>query len=312
MRRFLLRRLVFSVLSMIGATLIVFVLSRMAGDPILLYAKPSGYGMSEERIEELRNKLGLDKPLIVQYLVWVGQVVRGDFGRTLLAEQPVREVIWGKMGATAQLALAGWLVAVMIGVPVGVLSAVRRGTLLDYFARSFALFGQAVPSFWLGIVGVLIFSVQLGWLPSGFKGDGISIKHFIMPAFTIGLGAAAGYVRLTRSAMLEVLDSEFVKFARAKGVGIGVVVWKHAFRNALIPPLTLTALLLGNLLHGAVVAEVVFAWPGLGRVALVEAVWNNDFPLLTGAVFVFVAIFLALNLLADVLYVWIDPRIRYT
>lgn len=311
MQRFLIRRSAFAFLSLIGATLFVFVLSRMAGDPILLYAKPSGYGMSEQRIADLRAKLGLDRPLIVQYLVWVGQVARGDLGRTLLAEKQVSQVIWEKMGATAQLALAGWLLAMIIGVPIGVLSAVKRGTAWDYIGRGFALLGQAVPSFWVGIIGVLIFAVHLGWLPSGFKGDGISIKHFIMPAFTIAFGASAAYVRLTRSAMLEVLDSEFIKLARAKGISNGQVIWKHAFRNALIPPLTLSAVLLGHLLHGAIVAEVVFAWPGLGRVALVEAVWNNDFPLLTGAVLFFVAIYLTLNLVADLLYVIIDPRIRY-
>jgi len=192
-----------------------------------------------------------------------------------------------------------------------VLSAVKRGTVWDYLGRGFALFGQALPPFWIGIVGVLIFSVQLGWLPAAFKGDGISIKHFILPAITVGWVAAAGYLRLTRSAMLEVLDSEYIKLARAKGLSNRTVIWKHAFKNAVIPLLTYSVLLLAGLLNGAVVAEVVFAWPGLGRVALVQAVNNNDFPLLTGAVLVFVLIYLVLNFVTDVLYAFIDPRIRY-
>ena len=311
MRRFLIRRLFASFISLIGATAIVFLLSRAAGDPILLYAKPAGYGMSPERIENLHKKLGLDKPIPVQYLVWLGQVVKGDLGKTLQSEQPVRKVIWEKMGATAQLALAGWMFALLVGVPIGIISAVKRGSIWDYLGRGFALGGQAIPSFWIGIVAILIFSVQLGWLPSGFKGDGFSPKHFIMPAFTIGIGSAAVYVRLLRASMLEALDSEYIKLARAKGVSNTFIIWKHAFKNALLPVLTVSALLMAGLLNGAVVAEVIFAWPGVGRIALVEAVHNNDFPLLLGAVLIFAVIYLVFNLLADVLYGVIDPRIRY-
>ncbi len=311
MGRFLLRRLAFTFVTIIGATAFVFTLSRMAGDPVLLYAKPAGYGMTEEYLENLRKELGTDKPLVVQYLKWMGRAVRGDLGRTLLARQSVAKVIREKISATFQLAFAGWLFATLVGVPLGVLSAVKRGSFWDYLGRGFALFGQALPPFWIGLVSIMIFAVWLGWLPAGFKGDGISVKHFILPAITIGWGASAGYVRLTRSAMLEILDSEFVKLARAKGLSGGMVIWKHALRNAVIPPLTFSFLLLAGLLNGAVVAEVVFAWPGLGRVALFQAVNNNDFPLLTGAVLVFILIYLVVSFSADVLYAWIDPRIRY-
>ena len=311
MASFLIRRLLFTFISVIGATAFVFTLSRMAGDPVLLYAKPAGYGMTEEYLDNLRKELGTDKPLVVQYLLWMGRVVRGDLGRTLLARQSVAKVIREKIFNTFQLAFAGWLFATLVGVPLGVLSAVKRGTFWDYLGRAFALFGQALPPFWIGLVGILIFAVYLGWLPAGFKGDGISVKHFILPAITIGWGASAGYVRLTRSAMLEILDSEFVKLARAKGLSGSMVIWKHALRNAIIPPLTFSFLLLAGLLNGAVVAEVVFAWPGLGRVALVQAVNNNDFPLLTGAVLVFILIYLVVSFSADVLYALIDPRIRY-
>jgi peptide/nickel transport system permease protein len=309
---FLARRFVFVLLSIFGATAFVFALSRMAGDPVLLYAKPAGYGATEEYLDNLREKLGVDKPLVVQYAIWVGRMLRGDLGRTLLAERKVSEVIREKIFNTFQLAFAGWLLATIVGIPLGVLSAVKRGSVWDYLARGLALFGQALPPFWVGIVLVLIFAVHLGWLPSAFKGEGISIKHFILPAITIGWAAAAGYLRITRSAMLEVLDSEFIKLAWSKGLTSKRVIWKHAFKNALIPPLTFSALLLAGLLNGAVVAEVVFAWPGLGRIALVQAVNNNDFPLLTGAVLVFIIIYLFMNFVADLLYAWIDPRIRYS
>lgn len=311
MGAFLIRRSAFVLIALLGATAVVFGLSRMAGDPVLLYAKPAGYG-SEDYLDNLRKKLGTDRPLVVQYLRWVWQLAQGDLGRTLLAERPVIDVIQEKIWNTFQLAFAGWAFATIIGVPLGVLSAVKRGTYWDYVGRSIALFGQALPAFWVGVMLVLVFAVYWEIFPAAFKGDGFSPKHFVLPTITIGWGAAAGYLRITRSAMLEVLDSEFVKLARAKGAGSRSVIWKHAFKNALIPPLTLSALLLAGLMNGAVVAEVVFAWPGLGRVALVEAVNNNDFPLLTGAVFIFTIIYLIMNFVADVLYAWADPRIRFS
>jgi len=198
-----------------------------------------------------------------------------------------------------------------VGIPLGILSAVKRGTLWDYVGRFIALFGQAIPNFWFGIVMVLIFSVWFSLLPSGLKGEGNEIKYFIMPAIVVGAHSMAGYLRMTRSALLEVLDSEFIKLARAKGVGANAVIWKHALRNALIQPLTLSALLMAGLLNGTLVAEVVFAWPGLGRAMLV-AVNNNDFPVLTGGVLMFVIIYVVFSFVTDMLYVVIDPRIRYT
>ena len=315
----------FVLVSLIGATAIVFALSRMAGDPILLYAKPYGYGDTEEYLNNLRAHLGLDQPLVVQYVKWVWQLMQGDLGLTLLSRRPVIDVIGEKIWNTFQLAFTGWLFATILGVPLGVLSAVKRGTYWDYLGRGFALFGQALPAFWVGVMLVLIFSVTLEMLPTAFKAPpnvpddythwnpwGLYPEYFILPTITIGWGAAAGYLRITRSAMLEVLDSEFVKLARAKGASTSSVIWKHAFKNALIPPLTVSALLLAGLMNGAVVAEVVFAWPGLGRIALVEAVNNNDFPLLTGAIFIFTIIYLVMNFVADMLYAWADPRIRYS
>ncbi|MCY4474515.1 MAG: ABC transporter permease [Chloroflexi bacterium] len=315
MRKFLAQRFVFAIMSLVAATLIVFVLSRMAGDPLLLYAKPGGYGMSEEQIAALSEKLGLDRPLIVQYFIWLGRVVTGDFGVTLLAERDVRTVVFEKLGATIQLGIAAFILATLIGIPLGVVSAIARGTVWDYFGRTFALLGQATPSFFMGIVGILIFAVTLDWLPPGGRPVDQpfwphQVEALALPMITLGLLPAASYLRLTRSSMLEVLDSEFVKLARAKGVDINSVIWKHAFRNALIPPITVSALILIGFLEGSVIVESVFAWPGVGRLA-VDSIHNNDFPLLTGVIFMFAILYVAGSFLADMLYLFVDPRIRY-
>lgn len=317
MRKFLIRRVLAGGLSVLAATAIVFGLSRAAGDPLLLYAKPGGYGVTPEQEQALREKLRLDRPLVVQYLLWLTDLVRGDFGKTLLAEQDVSRVVGEKIGATVQLGLVSWVLATLMGVPLGVLSATRRGTFFDYLGRAFALLGQSLPTFWLGLMLILVFNSWLGWLPFGTRGttDAFplawdNVRYFILPAFAVAWGAAAVYTRLTRSAMLEVLDSEFVKLARAKGVAGWTIIWKHAFRNALIPPLTVSALLMAGLITGSVVIEVVFSWPGLGRLA-VQAVQDNDFPVLTIVVLFFATVFVTVNLVTDLLYAWVDPRIRY-
>jgi len=304
-------------LSAIAATIVVFGISRAAGDPLLLYAKPGGYGVSPEQIETLEKKLGLDRPLTVQYVMWLSRVMRGDLGRTLLTETPVSKVVGQKIAATFQLGFAAWVLATVVGIPLGVISAVNRGSPLDYVARIFALLGQAVPSFWLGIMSILLFAVLLGWLPVGTKGleEGFplswtNLKYFVLPSITLGWGAAAGYLRITRSAMLEVLDSEYIRLARAKGVSHRRAIWKHAFKNALLPPLTVSSLLLAGFITGSVVTEQVFAWPGLGRLA-VRAVQDNDFPIMTACALIFVGIFVILNFVTDILYAIVDPRIRY-
>ena len=317
MRAFLIRRLVAGALSVLAATAIVFGLSRAAGDPLLLYAKPGGYGVTPEQEEALRQKLRLDRPLVIQYLLWLTDLARGDFGKTLLAEQDVNKVVGDKLGATVQLGIVSWVLATLMGVPIGVLSATRRGSFFDYLGRAYALLGQSLPTFWLGLMLILIFNSWLGWLPFGTRGSTDTfplawenVRYFVLPSFTIAWGAAAVYTRLTRSAMLEVLDSEFIKLGRAKGVANGAIIWKHAFRNALIPPLTVSALLMAGLITGSVVVEVVFSWPGIGRLA-VQAVADNDFPILTVVVLFFAIVFVGVNFLTDLLYAWVDPRIRY-
>ncbi len=315
MRRFIIRRVYFAAIAMIVATFLVFVMTRSVGDPRLLYAAPGGYGMTQEQWDGLGKALGLDKPLIVQYAIWLGKVLKGNWGTTLLGRVPVLDVIKERAGHTGQLALGGLLFTLLAGVPLGVLSAVERGSLWDYFARGFALLGQSLPSFWLGIMGILVFAVSLGWLPSGTRGDEIgfpgNFKNYLLPCIILGWLPAAELLRITRSAMLEVLDSEYIKLARAKGVSQRSVIWKHALRNALIPPLTLLGLLMVNFVTGSVVLETVFAWPGMGRLA-VEAVALLDFPIVVGTVLIWTAGFLVANLVVDVLYAVIDPRIRYT
>ncbi|MCX8251356.1 MAG: ABC transporter permease [Dehalococcoidia bacterium] len=310
MYKFLLRRLVFSIFTLIGATIIVFTLSRVVGDPRLLYAQEGGYGLSDQAWDDLGVMLGLDKPLVVQYALWVGDVVSGDLGQSLLGRVDVSKLIIQKTPNTLQLGLVSWVIATLIGVPLGVLSAVRRGSFWDYVGRGFALLGQAAPPFWIGIMAILLFAVRLDLLPAGGKGEGIGgLKNFILPAGTLGLAASANYLRLTRSAMLEILDSEFVKLARAKGVGTQMVIWKHAFKNALIPPLTLSALILVGFITGTVVVETVFTWPGLGRLA-VTSTNENDFPVMTGVVLVFALMYVVINLITDLTYAIVDPRIR--
>ena len=314
MTRFIIRRLIFLILAIFAATLIVFALSRLQGDPrnVMLNV---GY-VSPEQWEAWGKQFHLDKPVVVQYLIWIGKgIFQGDFGTSLKTGQPVMEMVVQFAPASLQLGLSATLFVLITGIPIGIMSAVRRGTLLDAFGRTFAVFGQALPPFWLGIMLILVFSVNLDWLPSGTRGhDAASAfekaKHFIMPAITLGWLASAGLMRLVRSSMLDVLDSEFIKLARAKGVRNRTVIWKHAFKNALIPPLTFSALILVGFIGGTVVTETVFAWPGLGMMTYLS-ILNNDFPLMTGAVLVFTIVYVFAVFVIDILYAFIDPRIRY-
>ncbi|MSQ34887.1 MAG: ABC transporter permease [Dehalococcoidia bacterium] len=316
MGRFLIQRASFALLTLMAATVIVFTVSRLTGDPRQFMIRPEGYGVTPEQYEELGRKLGLDKPLVVQYLKWLGQVAQGDFGKTVQTQRSVSEVIRERLPNTLQLAGAGWLLATLVGVPLGVMSAVKRGSVLDHAGRVFAILGQAVPGFWLGIMSVLIFSVHLGLLPTSTKGSPDAsilqqLKYFVLPVVTLGWGGAAGYMRLTRSSMLDVLDSEYVKLARAKGVSTYKLIWKHAFRNALIPPITFSALLLAFFLNGQVIIETVFGWPGLGRLAT-ESVFQNDYTTMTAAVLMFALLYSIASFAADLAYAVVDPRVRFT
>ena len=311
MAKFIFRRVMFGLVSIVVATFIVMVLSRLSGDPLLLYAN-SGYGLTAEGEAALREKLNLDKPLVVQYVVWLGRTLRGDMGETILDRKPVSRVALQRMPNTLQLGLVAWVVSTIIGIPLGVLSAVRRGSVFDYLGRFVALLGQALPQFWFGLVLIMFFAVYLGWLPAGLRGDGFwDVKHWLLPVAVLSFGPIAGYLRLTRSAMLQVLDSEYVRLARAKGISNQKVIWKHAFRNALMQPLTASILILTGFVDGAVLVEAIFAWPGVGGMAL-TAVNNNDFPLLQGIVFLLTILYVSMMTISDILYAVVDPRIRYT
>jgi ABC-type dipeptide/oligopeptide/nickel transport system permease component len=306
--RYLLIRVISSVITVLAATFFVFGVSRTAQDPLDLYIPESGYGITEEGRIAIGKELNLDRAVPVAYVLWLGKAVRGDLGKSLVNKRPVTSVISEKIPNTLQLGLVSWVLATVIGVPMGILSAVKRGTLWDYIGRGFALFGQAIPNFWFAIISILIFAVWLGWLPSATK-QGLDPMYFILPAITLGSAAAAGYLRITRSAMLEVLDMDYIVMARAKGVDTNAVIWKHALRNALIPPLTVSSLILTGFITGSVLVEVVFAWPGLGRLA-VNSVNTNDFPVLTAVMLMFTVLYVVVNFITDILYVVIDPRIR--
>lgn len=326
MLRFLAGRVFTSLVSVFGATLAIFILVHVnPKDPREIFVPQSGYGLTQESWNRLGDRLGFDKPAPIQYIEWLGRVFRLDFGVSLGLQIDVWDIIKGRLGATVQLGVGGWLIAVLMGIPTGVIAAVWRGGIFDYLARFIALVGQAAPAFVTGIVMIWIFSVTLNGIsddspfafmriiamPAGGRTpDELRWKEYVLPCLALGWGSAAGLMRLTRSSMLEILDSEFVKMARAKGVGNTTVIFKHALRNALIAPITSMLLLFAGFLNGALVVEIVFSWPGIGQVALQDAVQNNDFPLLLGTVIVFLMYFLVFATVADILYTVIDPRVR--
>ncbi len=311
MTRFMARRFFTGLGSIFVVTLMIFGFSRLYGDPLALYVPSEGYGMTPEEIARVKARLHLDKPFPVQYAYWVGGILSGDLGTDLEDRQPLGPKLAKRIMPTLELAGMAWIIGLTLGISLGVLVAVKRGTWVDIVARGFAVAGHSLPVFWVGLVSILVFSVWLHWLPSGTMGiNGTSWKNFVLPTAVMAWYPVAAYMRLTRSAMLEILDSEFIKFARAKGVGYYAVIWKHAFRNALIPPLTLSGLQLAILITGSVAIETVFSWPGIGRWA-VQAVWTNNFNVLALTTLVFSTGFAVMSFLVDLLYAVVDPRIRY-
>ena len=292
-----------TLVSMLVVISIVFVLTRMSGNPIHLLLDVNA---TERDQEILTRHLGLDKPLPVQYVIYVKNIALGDFGNSVLTRRPVLEHLWERLPATIELGFCAMFLSVLIGVPLGMYSAVRRGGIMDTAARTFAVLGQSMPAFWLGLMLILLFGVVLGVLPAGGRGD---IQHLVLPAFTLGYFTSAAILRLTRSAMLEVLGSDYIKFARLKGLHEQVVLWKHGLKNALLPVITFAVLLFVQFLGGAVVTETVFAWPGLGRLIL-ESVTTRDYPIVQAGVLVLSSLYLFGNLCVDLLYSYLNPRIR--
>ena len=304
MTRFLLSRFAQALVTLWMVASIVFLLARLTGDPIALIA---GENTTAEYEAELRVRYGLDGSLWRQYLVYMGQLAQGDFGQSIVSGEPAMRQVLERWPATLEVGVAGLFVTLILALPIGVYAAAHRGSTLDYLARGFAVLGQAVPGFWVGLLFILFFAVHLRWLPAGGRG---TIWHVILPALTTGWFAVAGIMRLTRSSMLEVLNSEYVKLARAKGLPYSKVIWKHAFRNAAIPVLTFTALVVLTLvLTGSIVSETVFSYPGVGLL-LIDAVRKRDFPQLQAAVLFLSFLYIIVNLGVDMLYGWLDPRTR--
>ena len=303
MWRFLTRRAWQGAISILGASIIIFLISRLSGDPILILLPNDA---SAALIEETRRIHGLDRPLRVQYGIWAQKALAGDFGRSYRWETPALSLILDRLPATIQLAVFGLLFSVAIAVPVGVMSAVHRGGWIDRVGRVFAMLGQAMPAFWVGLLLILVFAIHLNWLPAFGYG---TPSHIVLPAIALGWYPVAAQTRIIRSAMLDVLDSDHVRLSRALGTPERLIVWKYALRNAAVPLLTMLGVYFAAMLGGAFVVETIFAWPGVGR-TVVEAVFSRDFPVVQAGVLFTSILFVLSNLLVDLSYGLVDPRIR--
>ena len=310
MGRYIIRRLLYSLLVLFGVTLLVFVTLRLSGDPVQLLLRDGN--PTQEDIERLRRALKLDRPVHEQYVVFVASALRGDFGESLRYRTPALEEILARVPATLQLSVVAYLFALAVAIPAGIVSAVRRGGMADFVSRFVSLIGVSFPSFWLGLILILIFAVRLRWLPVSGRGEGLvdGLKALVLPAVTLGTAYAATLMRLLRSSLLEVLNQDFIRTARAKGLGDRAVLLRHALRNALIPVVTVAGLQIGFLISGSVIVEVVFSWPGVGRL-VVDSIGARDYPIVQAAVVLLASALILINLLVDVMYALIDPRIDY-
>lgn len=304
MGRFVFQRLIQSIIMVVLVATLVFFLGRLTGNPADLILPEDA---TEEDRQAVIETLGLDRPIHEQFTIFAANALRGDLGTSMRFHEPATQMFFSRLPNTLYLSVPAMMVAVLMAVPLGVISALRRGGLIDKVSGTIAVLGIATPNFWLGILLVFVFSVQLGWLPSG-RMDGW--QSYVLPSITLGTFLVAGFMRLIRSSMLEILDSEFVKLARIKGLSEHTVIWKHCLRNALIPVLTLWGVFMAGLVTGAIVTETVFAWPGIGRLTY-EAVIFRDFPLLQAVIIMAAVMIVFINLVVDILYAYVDPRIRF-
>jgi len=305
LKRYILIRILQAFVAILGISVITFFLTHLSGDPVLLMVPQDA---TLEDIEEMRVILGLDKSIQSQYWTYISNAVKGNFGKSLRWDMPAIQMFWDRFPNTLRLAVAGFSFALIMGLSVGILSAVKVGTWFDSFGKTFALLGQALPGFWVAIMLILLFSVHLEFLPTSGMG---SWKHYLMPSFTLGWLSTAALTRLSRSALLDVLDAEYIKLARIKGVKEIYVITKHAFKNAGAPVLTMAATQFVGALNGTMIIETIFNWPGLGRLA-VEAVFARDYPVVQMVILISSTIFVMSVLVVDILYAYLDPRIRYT
>lgn len=309
MLTYIIRRIGLMVVIMLGVSVITFSMMHfIPGDPAEMIAKEryGEEGVTAETIDHVRAELGLNQPVYIQYLYWLARILKGDFGTSFRTDRPVLEEILARLPATIELTLAAMLVSLVIAVPVGIISAVKQYSIVDNASMACAILGASMPSFWMGLLLIMVFSVHFGWLPVFGRGE---ITHLLLPALTLGTGMAAITTRLIRSSMLEVLKQDYIRTARSKGLGEKAVISRHALKNALIPVVTVVGLQFGALLDGAVVVEVIFAWPGIGRL-MVDSIFARDFPVIMGCVFIFGAIYVIVNMIVDISYAWLDPRIR--
>lgn len=309
MYRYIIKRILMLIPVLLGATFIVFcIMDLTPGDPARIIL---GAEASAEDIENLREELGLNRPLLVRYFSYIGGVVQGDLGTSYRNNISVSSQIAERLPNTFLLAFSGMLVAIIIGIPVGIISAKRQYTVFDYVSMVFALIGASAPVFWVGLIMVIAFSLHLGWFPSSGMGEGFFgvLRSLVLPATTLGISVTALVARMTRSSMLEVIRQDYIDTARSKGLKDSIITWRHMMKNALIPIITVVGLQFGALLGGSVMTETVFAWPGLGRF-VVEAINTRDTPAVLGSVVVFAVSFSIVNLLVDILYAFADPRIK--
>jgi ABC-type dipeptide/oligopeptide/nickel transport system permease component len=303
MQRYVLRRIFQSLLTLLVLSVLIFLVCRLTGDPVTLMLPDDA---SYEDIMQLRAALGLDRPLPVQYWRFLKSAIQGDFGRSIKGQMPVLDLIMERFPNSIRLAMVSLVITIGLAFPLGVMAAVKKGSAIDTLANLIAVLGQSLPQFWVGIVLIQIFAVHLRWLPVAGTG---SPWHYILPGFTLGWFLVAGIMRLLRSSMLDVLDSEFVKLARIKGVPGWSVVWKHALKNAIMPVLTFAAIYLAILITGAILVETVFAWPGLGQL-IYQGIVYRDFPVIQAVVLLTAVIVVAVNFMVDIAYAYLDPRIR--
>ena len=308
MQRYVIFRIGQSFIAMLGVSMLVFALTRLSGSIVDLYLPIEA---TPEDFERMTKYWGLDKPLYHQYGLYMWKLVQGDWGESWKWQQPALKVILDKFPSTLQLAAATFFISTLLGLFMGVFTAVKKDTGWDYVGKVIALLGQSLPSFWQAIMMMWVFAVVLGWLPTSGKGEWYEWKYYVLPSITLGSWNVAALMRITRSSMLDVLDSEYVKMARIKGLPEWKVTWKHCLRNAAIAPLTLFGGLAAGLLTGSVITETVFAWPGVGRLT-VEAIHTRDFPIVQAAVFMLASIFVLINMIVDILYTYLDPRIKFS
>lgn len=304
MKTYVLKRLLQGAVAIVGALLIVFVAQRLSGDPVALML-PMDAG--EEEFATMREALGLDRPLPMQFLIFMANALQGDFGQSYQWQSAAMPLLLDRLPATLELALAGLVFALLLAVPLGVVSAMHRGGVIDRSAKLFAMLGQAVPGFWIGLLLILFFAVKLQWLPAFGRGG---LGNLVLPAIALGWYPVAAMTRTLRSAMLDILDSDYVRMERAIGLPERWIVWRYALRNAMVPLATMIGVYFANMLGGAFVIEVVFAWPGVGR-AVVDAVFARDFPVVQAGVVLAAVVFVVVNLVVDLSYGLIDPRIRH-